>query len=112
MKFLFDMPNEQLLPATIDLAEAVGHLVEVSNLKSLQTPVQEGEKKEEVAKRNAKNMICKLFREYPKETGEVLDRLWILEKEGEKAPNALVTAGIVLVRKDVLNFFTSLAQLA
>lgn len=111
MKFLFDLPNEELLPATCDLAEAVEQLVKVSNIMELRTTVAEGENKEAIAKRNAKKIYFRLCKEYPKETGAVLDKLWVLD-EGEKAPNAIVTAGIVLVRKDVISFFTSLLQLA
>ncbi len=111
MKFLFDLPNEELLPATCELAEAVEHLVTVSNIMELRTSVADGENKEAVAKRNFKKIYFRLFKEYPKETGAVLDRLWVLE-DGEKAPNAIVTASIVLLRKDVISFFTSLLQLA
>lgn len=111
MKFLFDLPNEQLLPATCDLADAVEQLVKASNIMALRTPVADGENKETVAKRNFKKIYFRLCKEYPRETGAVLDRLWVLE-DGEKAPNAIVTASIVLVRKDVISFFTSLLQLA
>lgn len=111
MKFLFDLPNEELLPATCDLAEAVEQLVKASGIMEMRTDVPEGENKENVAKRNIKKMYFKLCKEYPKETGAVLDKLWVLE-DGEKAPNAIVTASIVLVRKDVISFFTSLLQLA
>lgn len=111
MKFLFDLPNEQLLPATCDLADAVEQLVKVSNIMALRTPVADGENKETIAKRNFKKIYFRLCKEYPKETGAVLDRLWVLE-DGEKAPNAIVAASIVLLRKDVISFFTSLLQLA
>lgn len=111
MKFLFDLPNEQLLPATCDLADAVEQLVKVSNIMALRTPVADGENKETIAKRNFKKIYFRLCKEYPKETGAVLDRLWVLE-DGEKAPNAIVTASILLLRKDVISFFTSLLQLA
>lgn len=112
MKFLFDLPNEQLLPATCDLADAVEQLVKASGIMEFRKEPEDGESNEAAAKRNAKKMIVKLCKEYPKETGAVLDRLWVLEKDDEKAPNALVTAGILLVRKDVLTFFTSLVRLA
>lgn len=111
MKFLFDLPNEELLPATCELAEAVEHLVKVSNIMELRTSAADGENKETVAKRNFKKIYFRLCKEYPRETGAVLDRLWVLE-DGEKAPNAIVTASIVLLRKDVISFFTSLLQLA
>lgn len=111
MKFLFDLPNEELLPATCELAEAVEHLVKVSNIMELRTSAADGENRETVAKRNFKKIYFRLCKEYPRETGAVLDRLWVLE-DGEKAPNAIVTASIVLVRKDVISFFTSLLQLA
>lgn len=112
MKFLFDLPNEQLLPATCDLADAVEQLVKASGIMEFRKGPEDGENNEVAAKRNAKKMIVKLCKEYPKETGAVLDRLWVLEKDDEKVPNALVTAGILLVRKDVLTFFTSLVRLA
>lgn len=112
MKFLFDLPNEQLLPATCDLADAVEKLVKTSGIMDFRTEPKDGENVDTVAKRNAKRMIFRLCKDYPKETGEVLDRLWVLEKDGEKAPNALITASVLLVRKDVLNFFTSLVHLA
>lgn len=111
MKFLFDLPNEDLLPATCELAEAVEQLVKVSNIMELRTSAADGENKETVAKRNFKKIYFRLCKKYPKETGAVLDRLWVLE-DGEKAPNAIVTASIMLVRKDVISFFTSLLQLA
>lgn len=110
MKFLFDLPNEELLPATCDLADAVENLVKVSKIMELRTGTQDGESKEDTAKRNIKKMYFRLCKEYPKETGAVLDKLWVLD-DGEKAPNAIVTAGIVLLRKDVMSFFTSLLQL-
>ena len=110
MKFLFDLPNEELLPATCDLADAVENLVKVSKIMELRTGTQDGESKEDTAKRNIKKMYFRLCKEYPKETGAVLDKLWLLD-DGEKAPNAIVTAGIVLLRKDVISFFTSLLQL-
>lgn len=111
MKFLFDLPNEELLPATCELAEAVEHLVKVSKIMELRTSAADGENKETVAKRNFKKIYFRLCKEYPRETGAVLDRLWVLE-DGEKAPNAIVTASIVLLRKDAISFFTSLLQLA
>ena len=110
MKFLFDLPNEELLPVTCDLADAVENLVKVSKIMELRTGTQDGESKEDAAKRNVKKMYFRLCKEYPKETGAVLDKLWVLD-DGEKAPNAIVTAGIVLLRKDVMSFFTSLLQL-
>lgn len=76
----------------------------------LRTGTQDGESKEDTAKRNIKKMYFRLCKEYPKETGAVLDKLWVLD-DGEKAPNAIVTAGIVLLRKDVMSFFSSLLQL-
>ena len=75
MKFLFDLPNEQLLPATCDLADAVEQLVKVSNIMALRTPVADGENKETVAKWNFKKIYFRLCKEYPRETGAVLDRL-------------------------------------
>ena len=63
MKFLFDLPNEELLPATCELAEAVEQLVKVSNIMELRTSAADGENKETVAKRNFKKIYFRLCKE-------------------------------------------------
>lgn len=110
MKFLFDLENEELLPATYDLAEAVEQFAQNVNLSELRQSPGEGETKEATAKKNLKRMLFRICKEHPKETGELCNRLWVLE-DGEKAPNALITVAKILTRKDVLDFFTSLLQL-
>ena len=39
MKFLFDLPNEQLLPATIDLVEKIETFLSTTKMSELKTAV-------------------------------------------------------------------------
>ena len=74
-------------------------------------------------------MFRRVSKEYPKETSELLAKLWVLEevevpvgvddegitvyeKQMEKAPSALTTFTKIITNKDVLDFFTSLMGLA
>lgn len=110
MTFIFDLPNEQLLPYTFDLAEDIEKLVNVSGIMEERKAPEGDETKRQAAKKNARKMLRKLCKEFPKETGEILDRLWVVD-DGEKIPNILVTVPIVLARKDAMGFFTSLLNL-
>ena len=111
MKFLFDCENEKLLPAIFDLTEEIERFYKSTNLAELREAAKEGEDAEEKAKSNLKKMLFRICKEYPKEAGSVCDKLWVLDP-GEKAPNALVTAMKVITRKDAIDFFTSLLNLA
>lgn len=111
MKFLFDCDNEELLPATFDLAEKIEEFYKNANLAELRKKPDEGEDVEARAKKNLKKMLFRICKEYPKEAGEICDSLWVLE-DGEKAPNALVTIMKVVTRKDAIDFFISLVDLA
>lgn len=110
MKFLFDCDNEELLPATFDLAEAIEKFWNDTHLAELRTAPNDDETREEKAKKNLKKMFFRVCKEYPKETGALCDKLWICNN-GEKAPNALTTFSKIIMRKDALDFFTSLLML-
>ena len=112
MKFLFDLPNEELLPATYDLAEAIEEFAKTTKIMELRGTPAEGEDKKEAGRKALKKMMFRACKEYPKETGMLFDRLWVLESEKEHAPNTLITISKVLLRSDVIDFFTSLLQLA
>lgn len=131
-KFIFDLPNEQLLPETFALVEKIetfSALVKVdTNPEDEIPPVvrEDGETDEqfrekcaEAAKRKrAKNkkyileMARKACLEHPKETADFTDSFWLAEKTGEKVPNAIVTFNKILTRDDVMSFFVSLRALA
>lgn len=131
-KFIFDLPNEQLLPATISMVEkleAFSDLVKVEKDPAdvIQPATREDgeteehfrEKQAEIARRKweiSKKHLFKAMRkaclEHPKETAAFSDSFWMPEKEGEKLPNAIITLNKVMGRGDVLNFFVSLKSLA
>lgn len=131
-KFIFDLPNEQLLPATFALVEKIetfSALIKVDNDPADEIPpvVREGGETDEqfrakcaeVEKRKrAKNKKCiremarKACLEHPKETADFTDSFWMVEKAGDKVPNAVVTFNKILTRDDVMSFFVSLRALA
>lgn len=127
-KFIFDLPNEQLLPAAFTLVEKVeafSALFEVErDPVDVIPPVfrEEGEtdeqfqarqdeaaqRKREATKKYLLEMAKRACLEHPKETAAFSDSFWISEEPGEKLPNAVVTLNEILARDDVLGFFVSL----
>lgn len=132
-KFVFDLPNEQLLPLTfsiVEKVEAFSDAVKVdkdpADVIPLPVTREEGEtdeqfkarqketahRKREATRKYLLEMARKACLEHPKETADFTDSFWLPEKAGEKAPNAIVTFNKILSREDVLGFFVSLKALA
>lgn len=110
MVFLFDCDNEVLLPATFDLAEEIERFYKKTNISELREAAADGESKNDKAMSNLKKILFRICKEYPKDAGAIFDKLWVLEP-GEKAPNALYTFSKIVLRKDAIDFFTSLLSL-
>ena len=119
MRFLFDCEDEVCLPKAYYLVDEIKPFIE--KMKSIDVDEKEvkGDKKS-VFKHILKNMMVK----YPKETGELLSKLWVLEeievpifdkegneistkKEFEKAPNTFKTMGVLFSNEVAVDFFTS-----
>lgn len=131
-KFVFDLPNEQLLPATFSIVEKVEAFSDAVKVDKDPADVippvtrEEGEtaeqfearqketahRKREATKKYLLEMARKACLEHPKETADFTDSFWLPEKAGEKVPNAIVTFNKILAREDVLGFFVSLKALA
>lgn len=111
MKFIFECEDEILLPFTYDFADKAEAYFKKTKLLDIRKEKTEGLDITEQGKKNLKAMLKKMCKEYPRETGDLLAKLWVLD-EGEKAPNAFKTMTKVLTNKDVLNFFSSLMGLA
>lgn len=100
-RFIFDCEDEICLPAAYRLVDSVKEFVE----KMKKVEVGEDEisgGKSAVFKRIVENMMVN----YPKDTGEMLSKLWILEKD-EKAPNAFRTMTELCTNEVAVDFFTS-----
>lgn len=110
MTFIFDLPNEQLIPATFGLAEKIEAFLDVVKPREIQQAAKEGERTKDAAKRNLLALARRACVEHPAETAALTDAFWQLD-EGEKAPNAVITFNKVVSRGDVMNFFVSLAAL-
>lgn len=110
MTFIFDLPNEQLIPATFGLAEKIEAFLDVVKPREIQQAAKEGESTKDAAKRNLLALARRACVEHPAETAALSDAFWKLE-EGETAPNAVITFNKVVGRGDVMNFFASLAAL-
>lgn len=131
-RFIFDLPNEELLPATFSIVEKVEAFSDAVKVDKDPADVippvtrEEGEtdeqfearqketahRKREATKKYLFEMARKACLEHPKETADFTDSFWLPEKSGEKAPNAIVTFNKILSREDVLAFFVSLKALA
>lgn len=111
MKFIFDCEDEILLPFTYDFSEDVEKFLKLTKVLDIRKNRDASIPREEQGKKNLKDMFRRVSKEYPKETSELLAKLWVLEG-GEKAPNALTTFTKIITNKDVLDFFTSLMGLA
>lgn len=110
MKFLFDLPNEQLLPATFDLVEKIETFLSTTKMSELKSAPKDGETAREAGRRNLRAMAKRACTEFPAETAVVTDAMWQCG-EGETAPNALVTFAKCVNRPDVMDFFISLLSL-
>lgn len=108
-KFIFDLPNEELLPLTFGLVEKIDAFKAAAKTGEPLT-AQNGETPKAFAKRKLMDLAKKACVEHPKEAAVVSDAFWRLE-EGETAPNAVITFNKVMTRDDVMSFFVSLAAL-
>ena len=109
-RFIFDLPNEELLPLTFDLVAKIDAFKAAAKTGE-QLTAQDGETKKEFAKRKLMDLAKKACVEHPEEASVVSDAFWLVD-EGEKAPNAIITFNKVLSRDDVMSFFVSLSALA
>lgn len=110
MTFIFDAPNETMLPVLYELVEEIEGFLQETKLLDARKNRDESLTLEENAKINIKAMLKTICVKYPKEAGRIFDKLWVLEN-GEKPPNAIVTFAKVFTRKDAIDFFTSLTTL-
>ena len=110
MTFVFDLPNEQLLPATIDLVEKIETFLSTTKMSELKTAPKDGETRKEAGKRNFHAMVKRACTEFPAETAVVTDAMWQCGK-GETAPNALAKCTKCVKRSDVMDFFILLLSL-
>lgn len=99
MRFIFDCEDEIALPAAYGVIDRLSTYI--NKIKDIDV---EGEAttRREAFKAVLENAMVK----YPKETSELLARLWVLD-EGEKAPNAFVTITVLVGSEVAINFFTS-----
>lgn len=101
MRFLFDCEDEICLPAAYKLVDKLKPFID----KVKTFDVEEGAEKHDrktVLRKIAENIMVK----YPKETGELLSKLWVLD-DGEKAPNTFKTIAILFSNEVAIDFFTS-----
>ena len=101
MRFLFDCEDEICLPMAYKL---------VDEFKPFIDKVKDIDIKEEEAPKDRKMVLKKILEnvmvKYPKETGELLSKLWLLE-ENEKAPNTFKTMATFFSNEVAVDFFTS-----
>ena len=101
MRFLFDCEDEVCLPLAYKLVDEIKPFIDkVKNIDIEEGTETKGRKY--VLKKVLENIMVK----YPKETGALLSKLWILE-ESEKAPNTFKTLAALFSNEVAVDFFTS-----
>ena len=100
MRFIFDCEDEICLPMAYNLVDEFKSFIE----KVKEIDFEEGEERssKEVLQKVLKNIMVK----YPKETGQLMAKLWLLE-EDEKAPNTFKTLSAFFSNEVAMDFFTS-----
>lgn len=130
-KFIFDLPNVELLPATFGLVEKINDFCEVVTVEkddsdTLSPVVREKDepdgqynarleeyrkKKREINKKYLMRLAKMVCVEHPNESAILSDAFWKREKDGEVLPSAVVTFNKAFSRNDVLDFFVLLKAL-
>ena len=101
MRFIFDCEDEICLPMAYKLVDEFKPFVD--KVKEIDVDESETPKdRKTVLKKILENVMVK----YPKETGELLSKLWVLE-DGEKAPNTFKTMAAFFSNEVAVDFFTS-----
>lgn len=101
MRFLFDCEDEICLPMAYKLVDECKPFID--KVKEIDVGETDAAKdRKAVLKKILENVMVK----YPKDTGELLSKLWILE-EGEKAPNTFKTLATFFSNEVAVDFFTS-----
>jgi hypothetical protein len=101
MRFLFDCEDEICLPKAYYLVDEIKPFIEKMKSVDIDEKEIKGDKKAGL-KAILKNMMVK----YPKETGELFSKLWVLDEE-EKAPNTFKTMATFFSNEVAVDFFTS-----
>lgn len=98
MKFIFGCEDEICLPLAYKLVDEIKPYID----KVKKIEVEENADRKEMFKKILENAMVK----YPKDTGEIFAKLWVLD-EGEKAPNVFKTMSALFSNEVAVDFFTS-----
>lgn len=101
MRFLFDCEDEICLPMAYRLVDEIKPFVDKVKTIDFEEGTDKKDRKT-ILKKIAENVMVK----YPKETGKLLAKLWVLG-DGEKAPNSFKTLATLFSNEVAVDFFTS-----
>ena len=101
MRFLFDCEDEICLPMAYRLVDEIKPFIDKVKTIDFEEGTEKKDRKT-VLKKIAENVMVK----YPKETGDLLAKLWFLG-DGEKAPNSFKTLATLFSNEVAVDFFTS-----
>lgn len=101
MRFLFDCEDEICLPMAYKLVDEIKPFIDKVKTIDFEEGTEKKDRKT-VLKKIMENIMVK----YPKETGELLSKLWVTDKD-EKAPNTFKTLAVLFSNEVAVDFFTS-----
>lgn len=101
MRFLFDCEDEVCLPIAYKLVDEIKTFID--KIKAIDVKdTSDVKNRKDVLKKILENAMVN----YPKDTGDLLAKLWVLE-DGEKAPNTFKTMATFFSNEVAIDFFTS-----
>jgi hypothetical protein len=114
MKFIAELKDEQLLPVVYDIIEDVSDFVKTTNVLEIRkTLPPEGVTADEQGRKNIREMLRVICKEYPTQTAGILRKLWVPEGEetDRDKPNFIVSLSRLLNERWLIDFFISAQQL-
>lgn len=114
MRFIAELKDEQLLPVIYDITEDVSDFVKETNVLEIRKKLPaEGVTADEQGRKNIREMLRVICKDYPVETARILRKLWVLD-EGEAEddkPNFIVSLSKLLNERWLIDFFISAVNL-
>lgn len=114
MRFIAELKDEELLPLIYDISEELSVFVKTTNILEIRKNLPKGAiTADKQGRKNIKDMLKVVCKDYPTETAAILRRLWVLD-EGETQddiPNFVVSLSKLLNEKWLIDFFISAANL-
>lgn len=114
MRFIAELKDEELLPLAYDISDDVSKFMKTTNVLEIRKNLPpEGISATEQGRQNIKDMLKVICKDYPKETANILHKLWVLDngETEDDIPNFVVSLSKLLNERWLIDFFISVMNL-